>query len=106
MAIKRFLNQTGMLKNRTGYDQYGKEVQTAGTSINCRFQESNKTHLMPDGSVEAIHAIVFFDPTVNANSGDHFVFEGVDYRILDIQDEVDGLGNLHHLEARLVRWTS
>lgn len=106
MAIQNFLNQTGTLKGRTGYDQYGKETQSAGSSVACRFQETTKTIINPDGSVEPIDAYAFFDPSISVNAGDHFVFAGVDYRVLTNNLVVDGRGIAHHSEVNLKKWQS
>lgn len=106
MAIQNFLNQSGSLKNRTGYDQYGKEIQSAGASVACRFQETNKTIVKQDGSVEPIDAYAFVDSSVSINSGDHFVFNSIDYRILTVNQVVDGKGLAHHSEVNLVKWHS
>lgn len=106
MSIQQFFNQTGTLKNRTGYDQYAKEIQTAGTSIACRFQETTKTRLLPDGSVEAIDAYAFFDPSTTIVAGDHFIFNSIDYRVLSNNLVVDGKGLAHHSEVRLQKWQS
>jgi hypothetical protein len=106
MAIQEFFNDTGTLKGRTGYDQYGKEVQSAGAVVSCRFQETTKTRINPDGSVEPIDAYAFFDPSISINAGDHFVVTGVDYRVLNVNQVVDGRGLLHHLEVNLQKWQS
>lgn len=106
MAIQKFFNQTGTLKNRTNYDEYGKEVQSAGTSVTCRFQQTNKTRMLADGSVEPIDAYAFFDPSVSINTGDHFVYNGVDYRVLTVNLVVGGAGLAHHSEVNLQKWQS
>jgi len=106
MSVQRFLNQTGTLKTRTGYDQYGKEAQTAGTSVICRFQNTAKTRILPDGSVEPIDAYAFLDPSISVNPGDHFIFASVDYRILTVNQVVDGRGIAHHSEINLSKWQS
>lgn len=106
MSIQRLFNQTGTLKTRSGYDQYGKEVQNAGTTVNCRFQEVVKTRIHPDGSVEDIDAKAFVPPATNVNAGDHFIFNSIDYRVLYVNSVVDGRGTLHHYELRLTKWQS
>jgi hypothetical protein len=106
MALQNFLNQTGTLKSRTGYDQYGKEVQAAGTSVACRFQETTKTIIKSDGSTEPIDAYAFFDPSISVNAGDHFTFGGVDYRVMTNNLVVDGRGLAHHSEVGLQKWHS
>lgn len=106
MAIQDFFNQTGTLKGRTGYDQYGKELQSAGASVACRFQETAKTQILPDGSVEPIDAYAFFDPATTINPGDHFVFSSTDYRVLSVNMVVDGKGLAHHSEVNLQKWQS
>lgn len=104
MAIQDFFNQPGTLKSRTGYDQYGKEVQTAGVSVSCRFQNKQRTVLNPDGSVETFDAYAFFDSSVNINAGDHFNFGGIDYRVFDVNGVSDGKGLAHHNEVNLQKW--
>jgi hypothetical protein len=106
MSIQDFFVQTATVKTRTGYDQYGKELQATGTAVNCRVQEVNRTKILPDGSVEPINAIAFVDPVVTINSGDHFSYNGTDYRVMDVNQVVDGRGLLHHNELRLQKWQS
>lgn len=106
MAIQDFFNQIGSLKGRTGYDQYGKETQGVASSVACRFQNTTKTRLLANGSVEPIDAYAFFDPSISINPGDHFVFNSVDYRVLDIRQIVDGRGLAHHSEVSLSKWQS
>lgn len=106
MSIQTFFNQTGTLKNRTGYDAYGKEKQNAGTSVSCRVQLSNKTKLLPDGSTEMILGKVFFDPSVTVANGDHFVFASIDYRVMNLNPIIHGNGDTHHYEGELQKWQS
>lgn len=106
MSLQSFLNQTGTLKARSGYDRYGKETQGAGTTVACRFQETQKTNILPDGSTEPIHAYAFFDPAITLNPGDHFVFNSVDYRVLNNNLIVGGNGIAHHNEVNLQKWQS
>lgn len=72
----------------------------------CRFQETTKTVIKPDGSTEPIDAYAFFDQSTTVNAGDHFVIGGVDYRVLSVNVVVDGHGLAHHNQVNLQKWQS
>ena len=104
MSLTSLLNQTITLYSKSGYDEYGTEVEGSGTGYKGRFQPVTKTRLLPTGETTIIDGIVFLPPGITVEQGDKLVYSGVNYKVFAKKTEVDGRGNTHHLELEVQKW--
>jgi hypothetical protein len=104
MSINGLLNQQITIASKTGYNTYGREVAGASTTVQSRFQKTNKQRLLPNGSMITIVATVYVPSDTVVVIDDKVTYDGVDYKVYGIYTAVDGTGNTHHLKLELTQW--
>jgi hypothetical protein len=104
MSILGLLNQTITLASKSGYNRYGREVVTAGASIQARFQKQVKQRLLPNGSLITIEAIVYVPANTTVATDDKITYGGVDYKVYGIYTAVDRSGDTNHLKLEVTKW--
>lgn len=104
MAIGALLNQTCTIAVRSHADRHTKSVVGAGTSVRCRFQQTQKTMVNAQKETEPIDGMVFVPSTTTVEIGDKLTFGSKDYRIMTCEPMVDGLGATRHIELKVQLW--
>lgn len=104
MAITDLLNQTITLYTRTSYNKYGKMQVGSGTNYNARVQLHSKQKLLPNGQVIDLLATVYVAPTVTVAQNDKVTYDGVDYKVYQKYETVDGAGIANHIKLELIKW--
>jgi len=104
MAITSFYNQTISLSPQSGHDAYGRERFTTEADYNARVQVQSMTKLMPNGQVKQIDAVMYISPEVAIDYDDKVTYDDTDYKVVGINEQVDGKGDVHHLKVQLALW--
>ena len=105
MSIKSLLNQSATLYVRSGYDADGETSFGSGSTIKGRFEPMTKRILLPNGQTLTIDAIAIVKASESLNTNDRVTYDSQEYKIVDIFKVPDDLGNTHHQELRLVKWS-
>lgn len=98
------LNQQIIIASKTGYNAYGRETVIGSTTVQARFQRTNKQKLLPNGSVVTIEATVYVPSDTVVVIDDKVTYDGVDYKVYGIYTAVDGTGKTNHLKLDLTKW--
>lgn len=104
MSINGLLNQQITIASKTGYNAYGRESVGAGSTVQARFQKSQKQKLLPNGSLLTIEAIVYVPSDTVVVVDDKVTYGGIDYKVYGIYTAVDGTGSTNHIKLELVKW--
>lgn len=104
MSVNALFNQQITIASKTGYNAYGRETVGSGTTVQSRFQKSNKQRLLPNGSLITIEAIVYVPSDTVVVIDDKVTYGGVDYKVYGIYTAVDGQGRTNHLRLELTKW--
>ena len=106
MGLQGLLNQTITIYAKSSYNSEGREVVGAGSSIKCRFQQTTKRKLMPNGNLQTIDAIVYVPGDTSINTDDKVAFNSVNYKVFGKYAAVDGAGETNHIKLELIKWLS
>lgn len=104
MSVNGLLNQQITIANMSSYNAYGREVVGASTTVQARFQKSNKQKLLPNGSLITIEAIVYVPSGTTVAIDAKVTFGSDDYKVYGIYTAVDGTGRTNHLKLELTKW--
>lgn len=104
MSLLGLLNQTITIASKSSYNNEGREVVGAGTSVKCRFQQTTKRRLLPNGSLQTIDGIVYVPGDTSVNTDDKVTFNSVTYKVFSKYAAVDGSGNTDHYKLELIKW--
>lgn len=104
MSLQSLLNQTITIYAKSSYNEEGREVVGDGTSIKCRFQQTTKRRLLPNGSLQTIDAVVYVPGSTSINTDDKVSFGGVNYKVFGKYAAIDGIGQTNHLKLELIKW--
>lgn len=104
MSLLGLLNQTITIYAKSSYNTEGREVMGSGTSIKCRFQQTTKRKLLPNGNLQTIDAIVYVPSTTSINTDDKVTFGSTNYKVFGKYAAIDGKGQTNHLKLELIRW--
>ena len=106
MSFTGLLNQTLELKAVSSKDRYGRENYGTASTIECRFQKSNKVVLQSNGETQAIDAIIFVNNDCSVNVDDKVTYSGDDYKVINKNSVVGRTGAVHHIELEVIKWQS
>lgn len=104
MSINNLLNQTITRYSGGSYGADGKPTYGTGSSILCRFENKTKRILLPNGQMLTIDAFAVVNPDTTFTTDDRVTYNLIDYKVVDVFQAIDDLGNTHHQELRLVKW--
>lgn len=104
MSINSLLNQTITRYPGGSYGADGKSTYGTGTSISCRFENKTKRILLPNGQMLTIDAFAIVNPDITFTTDDRVTYNLIDYKVVDVFQVIDDLGNIYHQELRLVKW--
>lgn len=102
--IAHLLNQTGYLKAPAEKDRYGQPTFGDSVTVKCRFEKTNGTIINMKGETEPIDALAFLKNTETVATGYQFTFGSEKYRVMRVENIVDGRGVTRHLELKLQLW--
>lgn len=103
MSYNGLLNQSATLYNGSSVDEYGRDSYAAGTTVKCRFEEVDKSRLLPNGEIKQIDGIVFVQGDATVNIGDKITYSSVNYRVVS-KNVVVARATTHHIELEVQRW--
>jgi hypothetical protein len=106
MSLPGLLNQLITLYPKSSYDSSGREVVGSGTNYKCRFQETTKRKMLPNGSLLTIDAIAYVQGNPTVSTDDRVSYGGNYFKIFAKYAAVDGQGNVNHLKLELLKWQS
>lgn len=101
--IESYLNQSVTLKSKTGFNLEGKPNTSAGVTIAARFQHKTKTLRNDQGVEYVIDAEMWAKPDQALALEDVLTYEGVNYKIVKIDDKRNLSGITSHKKALLTR---
>lgn len=106
MSLIGLLNQTITIYAKSSYNDEGREVVGSGSDIKCRFQQTTKRRLLPNGNLQVIDAIVYVPGDTSINTDDKVLFGSTNYKVFSKYVAVDGAGTTDHIKLELVKWLS
>lgn len=104
MSLIGLLNQTISIAGKSSYNSEGREIVGSGTSVKCRFQQTTKRRLMPNGNLQTIDAIVYVPGTTTVTTDDKVTYAAVTYKVFSIYAAINGQGNVDHYKLELIKW--
>ncbi len=104
MRGAHLLKQTITIKNRSGSDVHGKPDLGTGTDYKARVERTRKTITTAQREREPIDAIIFVASATVA-PGDQITYSTQTYRVMAVQDIVDGNGDVDHRELLCQLWS-
>ena len=106
MAITHLLLQSCTLSAvGSTRDKHGNPSLSSGVAYRCRFQKTNKTIVTPEKETEPIHAIIFFEPTVDVGVGSQIQFGSDKYRVMSAEPMIGAGGKTSHIEVMAQLWS-
>lgn len=106
MALRGFFNQPITIENPTDtLSRQGKPGFSDAVSTKARFERTNKTIVTAERDREPIHGDVFVAAEESVLIGARITYEGVQYRVMGIEDVVDMRGRRNHLELLVQLWS-
>ena len=104
MSFTGLLQQTATVQNKSALDRYGRQIFGSSSTINCRFEKSNKTILLSNGETATIDGIIFVNNDTTVNTDDKITFGSDTYKVVNKNTVVLGNGRTHHIELEVVKW--
>jgi hypothetical protein len=104
MNIAHLLNQTVTIQQQSGYDNDGRESVGAATTHRARFQQTNKTVLLPTGDSITLDGYVDVLGTASVDNNDRLTYNGDIYRVITRKENVDKAGNVNHITLGVKQW--
>lgn len=109
MSFGSLLNQEVSIYNKASYNRYGKEQVGSATEYKARFQKTSKPtfEYANRGSREVqyiIEGIVYIKPDAVVNEGDKLTYNGINYRVHNIDVTIDATGQTHHKKLKVTKW--
>jgi hypothetical protein len=103
MSLSGLMNQTITPKSKTSYDAYGRPVVVSGTAIKARVELKQKRRMMPNGSMVVTDGKAFLPASSTLTQDDHFVYNGVEYRVFLAYQVPGGNGQTHHIQIEFIK---
>lgn len=104
MAYNGLLNQTITLSSHTSYDEYGSTQFGTAVSYNARVQLKREEIKLENDQVVELLGRVFLPATATIAINDKLSFNGIDYKVVNIEPKIVGNGSTHHLEVDITKW--
>lgn len=104
MSIAGLLNQTIVIKQKSGYDGYGRETVGASASVSARFQATTKTILLGTGDTITLDGYIDVPAGTSVNTNDRITYNGIDYRVHSRKEAVGRNGAVHHITLGVAQW--
>lgn len=104
MSVKSLLRQSMTVYGQTSYNAEGREVVGAGTSVQCRFQETTKQKIAPNGSVISLDAIAYVPEDTTVAEDDHVEYNGTRYKVVGLYATPNGIGEVEFIKLELTQW--
>lgn len=104
MSVKSLLKQTLTIYGQTSYNAEGREVVGAGVDVSCRFQQTSKQKLAPNGSTISIDAIAYVPEDTEVEDDDHVDYDGTRYKVVGLYATPNGRGEVEFIKLELSQW--
>lgn len=97
--IKEYQNQSVSWKTAASSDEYCQSSYVTATSIPARYEYSRKEVINREGQKVISEAVCFSETAIK--TGDIITFDGREWPVISVKNEVDLKGNVKFYEARL-----
>ena len=106
MTVASLSNQSVTIENPSGTrDRYGQESFGAPATAYVRFERTYKVIKTENRERDPVHALIGLPSDVAIARGARVTYQGTVYKVIQLSEAVDGLGNVHHREAMLQEWS-
>lgn len=108
MGLSDFLTQSASISAPSGVDGTGARTFGAAVEVDCKFR---KQYQMMGDAREGLKmyedvpdAVMYVKRTVSVDTDDSVAFDGEDYRVVDILDQVGTVTSLKHKKVLLKKY--
>lgn len=106
MSVSSLSNQTVTIENPSGTrDKHGQEAFGAPASAVVRFERTYKIIKTVERERDPIHALMGLPADVAIAKGARITYGTDKYKVIQLDEAIDGLGTVHHREAKLQLWS-
>lgn len=106
MSVPGLSNQPVTIEIPTGTrDKHGQPAFGAGVSSYVRFERTYKTIKTQDRERDPVHALIGLPSDVAISQAARVTYGTDIYRVIQLSEAIDGMGNVHHREAMLQLWS-
>ena len=103
-TISHLLNQTCTISTAGVVDKFNKRTFGTATSTACRFQKVHRTLATKQNEIEPIDGLVWVESDTTVVVDDKLIFDSVDYRVVQAEPMIDGVGTTRHIELLVQEW--
>lgn len=104
MSVQALLRQTITVYGQTSYNAEGREVVGAGVDVKCRFQETTKQKMMPNGTTISLDALAYVPEDTDVEEDDHVEYQGTRYKVIGLYATPNGIGEVEFIKLELTEW--